>query len=410
MAGQGRTAVARRTAGLGLAGLLLLLSGCTGAEEPPLDPTAEEIQDTLDDRATAVLGQDRAGWLAALDPAEGALRTAQGEEFDNLAGVPLESWEYHVTGVRHQGGRAVADTELRYRIEGYDSAPVSSSRVIELAERGGRWYVTAERPGTGAPQELWQQGAVRAVRGEHSLVLGVGREESELRELAAATDRAVPTVRAGWPGEWAGRVVVLVPSSVESMGRLLGAPAAGYRGIAAVTTGEAGGGEGSPADRVIVNPQAYGLLGELGKDVVLAHETTHVATRADTSAATPMWLSEGFADWVAYRETGRTDPEIAPELRDAVRAGELPAALPDDEDFAFGGDGDALARAYEGGRLACALVAERWGEERLVDFYRAVGAGAHRDGSVEHALAQVLGTTAEEFTAAWRDYLRERLG
>ena len=48
-------------------------------------------------------------------------------------------------------------------------------------------------------------------------------------------------MRDAWREPWAGRVVVLVPESVEDMAGLLGAPAASYRGIAAVTTGEVGG-------------------------------------------------------------------------------------------------------------------------------------------------------------------------
>lgn len=194
------------------------------------------------------------------------------------------------------------------------------------------------------------------------------------------------------------------------MAGLLGSPTDSYRGIAAVTTGEVGGGGRAPADRVIVNPQAYGMLGDFGQRVVLTHETTHVATRAHTSAATPVWLSEGFADRTAYRRESRTAPEIAPELTEAVRSGDLPAQLPADEDFGFGEDAAKLSRAYEGGWLACELIAQDWGEEELTAFYEAVGSRAQREGAVEQAMHTVLGTTPEDFTARWREYLRDRLG
>jgi hypothetical protein len=55
------------------------------------------------------------------------------------------------------------------------------------------------------------------------------------------------------------------------MAGLLGSTDGDYRGIAAVTTGEAGGAGAAPADRVIVNPDAYGLLGDFGRQVVLTH-------------------------------------------------------------------------------------------------------------------------------------------
>ncbi|MER7109590.1 hypothetical protein [Streptomyces sp. NPDC000229] len=372
--------VRRRAAGAVL-GLLLLIGGCAAPAPSPAPDTAA-FQAAADRRAAAV----RAG---------------------DLADVPLGSWSYRVTDVRRDGDdRATARAELRYRLAGYDSGVVTGERALKLARRDGRWTVTSDRPARGAAQQLWEQGDVDVVRGKKSLVLGVGQDAARLRSVAAAADRAVPAVSAAWPeGLWSRRVVVFVPASLKEMGALLGEPAAGYRGIAAVTTGRVGGGPDGPADRVIVNPEAYAVLGEFGQRFVLAHETTHVATRAHTSADTPLWLSEGFADWVAYRGTSRAPAQAAPELRDAVRAGRTPVALPADGDFSFAADAEALARAYEGGWLACELIADRWGEAKLRALYRAAGARG-----AERALGEVLATTPEAFTAQWRGHLRERLG
>ncbi|MEV6332796.1 hypothetical protein [Streptomyces sp. NPDC051909] len=403
MAGQGGRV--RRGAVAGLLAGLLVLAGC--ADPGAGAPGRAEVQGLLDRHAAALLGRDEAGYLADLDP---ALVPAARTEFERLASIPLGGVDYRVTDVDPAGaGRATARAEFGYRIKGYDSGPATTERVLDLAERDGRWYVTGDRPAEGAPQQLWQQGEVTTVTGHRSLVLGVGQSRQRLREIADAADRAVPAVGSAWPSPWAGRVVVLVPASVDAMGGLLGAPAASYRGIAAVTTGQIGGGPKAPADRVIVNPEAYGVLGDFGRGFVLTHETTHVATRAQTTPATPVWLSEGFADWVAYRGTGRTPAQAAPELARAVRAGDTPPGLPDDKEFAFGGDGEAMARAYESGWLACAMVADRWGETGLTDFYRAVGAHPRREGAVEKALREVLDTTPEQFTADWRAYLADRL-
>ncbi|GAA2961894.1 hypothetical protein GCM10010446_54370 [Streptomyces enissocaesilis] len=397
---------------MALLAALLLAPGCAPPGEPA-DTAARDVQRTLDRRAAAVVDRDESAYLAVLDPAAASLRAAERREFANLAQVPLRSWEYRLTGLdRTSAGRATAEVELRYRFDGYDEAPMKAAGRLDLVRRDGRWYVAAEHPDRGGRQ-LWEQGEVTVVRGAHSLVLGAGQGERRLRAVAEAADRAVPAADRAWPGRWARRLVVLVPPSLDSMGSLLGAPAAGYRGIAAVTTGETGGPGAAPADRVIVNPEAYALLGDFGQQIVLTHEAAHVATRADTSVATPMWLSEGFADWAAYRGTGRTASEAAPELRRAVRKKELPAALPTDREFRFGADAgmdaDTLARSYEGGWLACALIAQEWGEEKLTAFYRAVGGHGRREGAVEKAMHEVLGTTPEDFTVRWRAYVRERL-
>ncbi|WP_432082606.1 hypothetical protein [Streptomyces sp. WAC 04229] len=380
--------------------LLVALVACGG--RVTADPVGAEVQKVLDRRAAAVLGHDRAAYA----------RTGTGTAFGNLSAIPLADWSYRVTDVDRSGDTATAAVELRYRVDGYDRGAVTANRTVALSREGadGEWSVDSDRPAKESGQQPWDQGTVRVVRGTHSLVLGVGQSTGALRAFAGLADRAVPAVSDAWDGDWARRVVVLVPRSVEGMAGLLGSPASSYRGIAAVTTGETGGREHAPADRIIVNPDAYGLLGTLGKQVVLTHETTHVATRADTTAATPLWLSEGYADWVGYRGSDRDPDEAAPELRGEVSEGRVPAALPTDEDFGFTADADELARAYEGGWLACRMIADQWGEDRLDAFYRAVGTHDERAGAVEAAMDETLGTTPEDFTARWREYLRSELG
>ncbi|MEV6169777.1 hypothetical protein AB0L99_16325 [Streptomyces sp. NPDC051954] len=379
--------------------LLVALVSCGG--RPATDSTRADVQRVLDTRAMAILGHDQAAFL----------RTGALSWFGNLREVPLADWSYRVTSVLGSGDTVTAEAELRYRVDGYDKAPITVGRTLDLSRSdGGQWYVDAERPEKESADQLWDQGAVSVVRGEESLVMGVGQSHERLGEFAALADRAVPAVSEAWGTDWSRHVVVLVPKSLEGMAGLLGSPASSYRGIAAVTTGETGAPAAAPADRVIVNPDAYGVLGDSGKQVVLTHETTHVATRAHTGLATPLWLSEGYADWVGYRGSGRTPSEAAPELERAVTGGQVPAALPEDADFGFSGDATRLARAYESGWMACRLIADHWGEVRLGEFYRAVGDHQERAGAVEDAMKRVLGTTPEEFTAQWQEYLRGQFG
>lgn len=377
---------------------LVSLVSCGGGST--VEGARAEVQSLLDRRAEAVLERDATAYA----------RTGTRAGFDNLRAVPLADWSYRVTSLDRTGDSATVSADLSYRVEGYDRSPVVTARSLGLSrDRDGHWTVDSDRPARKSGQQLWDQGPARAVRGERSLVLGVGQPADKLRDYAALADRAVPAVSDAWGPEWTGRVLVMVPESLEGMAGLLGSPASSYRGIAAVTTGATGTDGRAPADRVIVNPDAFGLLGDSGRQVVLTHETTHVATRAHTSPATPLWLSEGYADWVGYRDGGRGPAEAAPELAYAVSQGEVPGALPTDEDFGFSGDADGLARAYEGGWLACRLIADRWGEQRLGEFYRAVGAHKDREGAVESAMNRVLGTTPEDFTLQWHDYLKATL-
>ncbi|MEU7987850.1 hypothetical protein AB0B56_23550 [Streptosporangium canum] len=232
------------------------------------------------------------------------------------------------------------------------------------------------------PQEtrgLWP-GAATVVRGEHSVVVGHRVPLADLRDLASRADRARRTVGRIWGPV---RPVILFPATDAEAAALAGAGSTG--GLAAMAT----------ADRVIVLPSGYARLSAIGRDVVITHELTHVATGATRGGRVPMWLSEGFADYVGYRDAGIGVREAAAELAAEVRAGTLPARLPGAADFAPGAP--RLAQAYEEAWLACRYIAERFGEKALVRLY----------GS---DVGSALGLSPAELTAAWRDHLRRELG
>ncbi len=401
---------ARRLASL-LTAVAALVAGCGagggGASGPRATDTA--VRALLDARARAVTRHDRAAFLRTVDPAAGAFRTEQAQAFTGLERLPLSTFAYRlrstgafpVTGP----GRVAVDAELDWALRGYDTVPVTARAYLTLRRSGGRWYVASQTGGEPSGHHTdvqpWDLGPLSVVRGARSLVIGQG-SAAGLAGYAALADRAVPAVDRGWPGRWAHRAVLVVPGSEAGFAALLGVPASAYTGTAAVTTAELRGTGRAPADRVLVNPQAFAGLSALGRQVVVTHELTHVATRTATTSRTPLWLSEGFADWVAWNGTGRTARQIAPELAGDVRAGRVPAGLPSAADFGPGGGG--VPQAYEDGWLACRLIAARWGTGALTALYTAAG----RDGA-DAALTARLGVGTARFTADWRAYLKEQL-
>ncbi|MCO6721561.1 hypothetical protein KQH22_23525, partial [Streptomyces sp. Vc714c-19] len=302
----------RRAARLGLAALLA--AGCAPTSGPaPLD--RERATALLDRRATALRERDPAAWSAT-----SATSTGQDGLWARLAEVPLAGWAYRVTGVRADSATATVEATLRYRLRGEDPAPATARRLLGLVRHEGRWRVRSEEAAPGAAQLLWDQGRVRARRGSWGLVLGTG-SAGQVREFARLAERAVPVADDAWGGDWPRRVVVLVPGSLAGTAALLGGEPDAYRGVAAVTTGTPE--PGTPADRIVVNPEAYRELDSRGKQFVLTHETVHVATRSVTGPATPLWLSEGFADRAAHRAAPRPLPAAAPALAAAVARGEV---------------------------------------------------------------------------------------
>ncbi|GAA2383315.1 hypothetical protein [Nonomuraea africana] len=230
---------------------------------------------------------------------------------------------------------------------------------------------------------LWESGVTFAY-GTRSLALGHHAPAALLRDLAARADAAGRTVTAVL--RRAVRPVVVVPATTAEAAALAGTGS--VEGLAALAS------EG----RVIVVPGAFARLTPVGRDVVLAHELTHVAAG---TYGRPVWLREGFADYVGYLGSGLDVHVAAAELAAEVRSGRAATRLPADGDFAPGSP--RLAQVYQESWLACRLIATRYGERALAALYdRAAG----RD------LAQALrplGLSVTALTGLWREYVRDEL-
>lgn len=398
-----------------------------GAPTPPEpDPrTVRErgVRELLDARAAAVLARDREAFLAGVWPGDPAFVERQAALFDNLAGVPLGSWRYELDGrvergpdpaldARYGAGQWWApDVVLTYAIAEFDPEPTYAPQKLTFVRVGDGWTVASdtdfEAAGLKSARSLWDGGPVVSHRGDHSLVLGHPGSERLLRQVADGIDDAVPRVTEVWGPDWSQKVVVFVPDDQEELDRILGGSTDLTR-IAAVATAELTdlqGGYHPVGNRVMVNPPNYAKLGRLGRQVVLTHETAHVATRGATGPDAPTWLVEGFADYIGYLDVDVPLTASARETAASVADGWLPDALPTNEDF--DGGNPTLPRVYESSWLAFRLIVDTYGAEPALAFYRAVGASrdAGAELAVEKAFAAELGTTTAAFTSLWRDHL-----
>jgi len=380
----------------------------------------QEVRALLDARAAALLRRDRAGWLAGVDPAARTLRAQQAAVFTNIAAVPLAGWRYEIEPERGPAGPAgpaadrwTVQVTLRYALRAVDPAPTSRPLLLTFGRRGGRWLLAADSAvgadGSRTWRGPWEHGRLVVRRGRHSLVLAHPANAGRLAAFAAGVDAAVPRVRQVIGGPWPGRVAVVIPDDQQEMSQLVGERLALGK-IAAVavadsvdpSTGQASG------QRVVVNPANLDRLGSLGRGVVLRHEVTHVATRGFTGAGTPIWLVEGLADWVGYRDSGLPARLVGDELRGQLRSRRWPGRLPTVADFR--GDSPRLSVAYEEAWSACRLIAARAGPAGLVRLYRAVGTAADPAAAVDAQLRRTVGLTYPQFVAEWRRTVRADFG
>lgn len=184
--------------------------------------------------------------------------------------------------------------------------------------------------------------------------------------LDADLVRACETVRAAVPSWDGGATVRLVPGDAAVAGESYG------RSVA-------------------LHQAAWDRLTPQGRQVVLTHELVHVATNDFTTAGTPGWLVEGYAEAVALRGSRLPDQVL---LRELASDG-APTALPSD----LGGE----PAAYEASWLALDLLLRTYGGPAVLQLYRDAGTRPLPD-----ALA-ALGLSVPELTAAWRAEVARRL-
>lgn len=382
----------------------------TGPGDEGADSRADDAGVLLDRLVSALRDGSRADLLALGAPGDEAAASELADLRHNVRamGVTDLSMRYvdeddgRLTAgqQRRFGDRAwVADVQLAWRVDGFD---VHDSRlevpVTLLETRRGAAFVST-RADVGGATPLWMLQRVDVRRTGRALVALAGNGSAQ--RFSGLADQAVVDVRKVLPN-WRGRLVVEVPGDEQQLGRVLGSQAGSYGGIAAVTTTVDGTLSPEAPVHIFVNPRVFDPLGARGSQIVMSHEATHVATGAAVSSM-PTWLLEGFADFVALDHVDLPVSVTASQILARVRKTGPPAHLPGKTEF--DPQNQALGASYESAWLACRLLGERYGESRLIAFYRAVD----RDGSTTAAF-RALGTSEPAFTRAWKGYLRSLAG
>ncbi len=392
------------------------------SREPPVD-AAERM---LRARAAALNARAREGWLARV--AGPPLRGQQGQMFDRMRSMGVTGLRLvSVTGLSPDRAATTswtpstispastvrAGARFAYRLAGFDTADRTFD--VDLSLRlapsvDAEPQVVAWAP-HGRPQP-WDLPHLTVRRSATSLVLASSRELAA--DLFARAETAQSHVAAIWghsrPAVW------VAPTTDTEAALLLGrdpADPGALRDVAAVTDGPLVAGRPAGADRIVIVPGAWRSLAGGGRDIVATHELTHVVVRGSTTSAVPLWLSEGFAEFVAYRTVALPERDIVrPALEVAGRSG-LPTDLPPASDFdpAAG----RVPAAYGLSLLVVRTLAERDGVAALVRFYREVADPVEGSGStpvpspdggdqqhaVDQALVSSLLTNRATLVRAW---------
>lgn len=401
----------RRAIGAGI--VVLLLAGAlawwyVGTDEPyvaprPAAPTdsidAAAASDTLRQLEAALLAGDRdaAAGLGA-DEATAELLAAAAANAAELRLDDLGLRYLSETDAPMGAGSWSAEVELVWRFGGFDGQSAARAPVEFGFAESGESIAAVGGPDGLTP--LWLQGRVSTERGGGALVIALNEERVATYHRQAREAAAV--VRGTFGGQH--RLVVEVPDSIDGLHRAIGAERGSYDTIAAVTTGADGHVVPGTPLHVFVNPVVYDDLDAVAAQVVMTHEAVHVVTEAPFGRAVPLWLLEGFADFIALREVDLPMARTAAQVIEQVRTDGVPDHLPDQVDFRV--HEGHLGAAYEAAWVVCLVLAEAGGDAELIAMYEAVVAGS----DLAAELQQRFGWSEADLLAAWQERLRELAG
>jgi hypothetical protein len=142
----------------------------------------------------------------------------------------------------------------------------------------------------------------------------------------------------------------------------------------------------------LFNPTEIGR-GDSTLQHTLTHEFTHAAMGPLTTGYTPLWLVEGFAEYVAYGSETVNATAVGQELRRVA-----PTGLPADNTFYDSADN------YLVGWQACRYTAEKYGQAKLIALY-----SYYHDQSGD-GISSVLGVSDTQFTSDFLSYVKKQEG
>jgi hypothetical protein len=382
----------------------LALAGCSGnasiapprATHDDSDLQSSQASATLDALVGALQHGDRSAASALGIPASGELLS---DAVDNVAKLHLDDLSLRLVDdqpatdsdtAQYGAGAWQGTVEVDYRLRDWDAGVTKVSSTFTFVPGDHDQLIAAIGSDVGRTP-LWLTGPLRAIVKGRTLVIARSTNGPHYSRLAV---RAISDVDKVLPA-WKGRLVIEAPSDEQELDQALGVTQEQYSNIAAVTASVDGSLVPSSPVHVFINPRIFDTLGPRGSQVVISHESTHVATKAPF-AVMPTWLLEGFADYVALAHADIPVSTAASQILAEVRQKGAPKHLPTATDLAP--TANELGATYEEAWLANRFISRTFGEPKLVAFYYAVNDGS----SAETAFRSVLGTTEAAFVRSWR--------
>jgi hypothetical protein len=383
----------------------------TPVDEPPEQnaPAAEwsswarrSVDDTLNGQARALLAADESGYLAAVDPSNSKLVAEHKRRFKVLNAMSPGVWRQTVAGGLKASGERAWDAAVRisYCFGDTTCQPVHISVATEWRFKSDRLVMVGLHTSTSAGNgpRPWETDELSVTTGKR-VVLGASRVSAwRLDEAVTFADRAAAVADrfARWE-EPPNRYVIFF-AGPNDWKQWYGHEQPDWAAAWAV-----------PVSRTVTEivVRTEGVRQNELEDL-LAHELIHVTSLAgkrDGANRSAWWLIEGLAEYGSLAGQPVREYVGLRAARDFVR-GEWdgdPAVDPPSSSSSL----EEAAARYGIGYLAVRRIAEKHGEEKMLDFF---GRMVHDDAGVVAAAPAALGVSWSAVKADCARYIRSSVG
>jgi hypothetical protein len=361
-------------------------------------------------RADAVRARDKAAFMADIATSDPGFAHRQEVVYENLTKLPLAELSFDLEAeqqydslidrslaARYRSLVKAVGVTVHYRIEGVDSVTVAAPWVPIFGFADGRWQLAGELSDRTLPYgtrgQPWDGGPIEVVKSARVVAILSADDAGRAKFLLDESEAGLTKVAKIRPAGWDGKVLLTAVQDQRIFDAYFGDSPERVAKVAAIAVpyyDRVTDWHDAPAyatTRVFFNPQELSAEEtELSHD--LTHEITHAAMGPVTNAYTPRWIVEGFAEYVAYKGI-TVDPR---RLSEALREVDVSGGLPGDGDFY------SNSHNYLTAWIACRMIAEKYGEKKLIAYYESFLRAPSADANAQATLGVDLAT----LTTQWR--------
>jgi hypothetical protein len=387
------------------------LAGQANSQHPPAADASvadwrvwvfQAAGEILTARSKAISSGDQKAFLGSVDPANAKFVTEQTRRFQVLRRMEAGVYREVVTGNPSEDGqrRWRLDTDMFYCFGPANCNQVRLPTESAWVFRDGRLRLADIKasPADWNGPRPWEVDDLQVRVGERVVIASMKADASRLADAVRSADRAalVADKFAHWH-EPPSRYVIFLAGPTEWR-KWYGHEQPEWAAAWAVPVG-------GFTTEVVVRTDSFRAS---TLQSLLSHELTHVTSLAGDrhgGARTSWWLMEGIADYAQFLGKAVRQYDALAPTREFVH-GSWDGAVavdPPDEDASV----DEAAAHYGVAFLAVRRIADRYGQDKMIDFF---GAVVHEGQTLDQAATSTLGASWATVQADCAKFVRSSVG